>query len=274
MSRNAWNSPIVEVPRVDVPVVAADGRARAAVAPNLRSRWLRFVIAAASIVVVVVGLILLHGADPATHAARVGPTTGVLSVVSLAATLAYLAIMATLHVLPTGYSPVRHAVSDYAVGRYRSLFTTGLYVSSAAVLALAFALLSGIGTPPLATRAVAYLLLIPLARVGMTLFPTDLEGQRVSRTGLLHYACAIAAFTLTYLAISDMTPALRLLDTRGWTSAPLHWAAWMVGPALALVVVTMFRPLRRIFGLFERIFLLTTNVWFALVAVLLIIRLG
>ena len=44
-------------------------------------------------------------------------------------------------------------------------------------------------------------------------------------------------------------------------------------PALALVVITMLRPLRRIFGLSERIFLLTTNVWFALAAGLLISRL-
>ncbi|MDQ2845922.1 MAG: hypothetical protein M3Y77_06155 [Actinomycetota bacterium] len=49
--------------------------------------------------------------------------------------------------------------------------------------------------------------------------------------------------------------------------------AWIVGPALAVVVITMLRPLRRVFGLFERIFLVTTNLWFALAAVLLISRL-
>jgi hypothetical protein len=48
----------------------------------------------------------------------------------------------------------------------------------------------------------------------------------------------------------------------------------MVGPALALVVITMFRPLRRFFGLFERIFLLSTNIWFALAAGLIISRLS
>ena len=51
-------------------------------------------------------------------------------------------------------------------------------------------------------------------------------------------------------------------------------SARIVGPALALVVVTMLRPLRRIFGLSERIFGLTTNVWFALAAGLLISRLS
>ena len=175
---------------------------------------------------------------------------------SLAATAAYLVILVALHILPTGYNPVRHAVSDYGVGRYRSLFTVALYVSSVGVLTLAFALLRGVGTPPLVTRDLVYLLLTPLARIGMTLFPTSLEGQRITRTGLLHYACAVAAFTLTYLAISGMTPAMRALDPTGWAHAPLAWTAWIVAPALALVVITTLRPLLRTFGLFERIFAL------------------
>jgi hypothetical protein len=36
----------------------------------------------------------------------------------------------------------------------------------------------------------------------------------------------------------------------------------------------MLRPLRKLFGLFERIFLLTTNVWFAIAAGLLLSRLS
>ena len=108
----------------------------------------------------------------------------------------------------------------------------------------------------------------------MTLFPTTLEGQPITRTGLLHYGFAIAAFTLTYLAITGMTPALRALAVGQWVHAPLGWATWIVSPALFLVVITMLRPLRRVFGLFERVFLVTTNAWFALAAILIISRLG
>jgi hypothetical protein len=75
------------------------------------------------------------------------------------------------------------------------------------------------------------------------------------------------------VAISGLTPALRAYDLSEWVRAPLDWANWAVGPALALVVITMLRPLRRVFGLFERIFLLTTNLWFALAALLLISQL-
>jgi hypothetical protein len=271
MSRNATNGPMVEVRR---PQSSIGGRLVSRPASGSMSAWSRLVVVAVCVIAIAVGLVVLQNAGVATHAQRVGPITASLAVTSLAATLAYLVILAVLHALPTGYSPIRHAVSDYGVGRYRSLFTVALYVSSIGVLALAFALISGVGTPPLSTRNLTYLLLIPLARIGMTLFPTSLEDQRISRTGLLHYVFAVAAFTLTYLAISGMTPALRALDPSGWANAALGWTAWIVAPALALVVVTMLRPLRRIFGLFERIFLLTTNVWFAVAALLLISRLS
>ena len=221
-----------------------------------------------------VGLVMVHDASTATHANSTGLLTGVLATASLVATLAYLAVLAALHALPTGYNPVRHAVSDYAVGRYGPLFNTALYISSVGVLTLAYALARELGSPPLAARDLVFLLIIPLTRIGMTLFPTSLEGKRITRTGLIHYGFAIAAFTLTYLAISGTTPALQALTTGQWVHAPLGWAAWIIGPALALVVITMLRPLRRVFGLFERVFLVTTNIWFALAAILLIDRLN
>jgi hypothetical protein len=197
----------------------------------------------------------------------------VLALLSLLATLVYLALFVAWHLLPTGYSPIRNAVSDYAVGGYGRLFRYGLWASSVGVLALAFALLVNVKSPPLAARDLIYLLLIPVARVGMSLFPTDVEGRRLSRTGLLHYVFAIAAFTFTYLVISETTPVLRNLEPAPWLSTSLRVVAWAVAPELALVVVTMLRPLRRrVFGLFERLFLLTTNVWFLLVAGLLIAR--
>ena len=198
--------------------------------------------------------------------------TLLLALLSALATTAYLGIFVALHVLPTGYNPIRHAVSDYAVGKYGYLFRIGLWASSLGVLALAFALIHGVGSPPLAHHELVYLFLIPIARIGMTRFPTDLEGRRRSRTGVLHYVFAIAAFTFTYLAISDTTPVLRHLSGTVILGSPLHWVAWLVAPELALVVITMFRPLRKVFGLFERLFLLTTNVWFIMVALLLIDR--
>jgi hypothetical protein len=199
-------------------------------------------------------------------------TALVFAIIALALTVSYLAVFATLHVLPSGYQPVSHAVSDYAVGKYGYLFRAGLWASSLGVLALAAALHEGVGVPPLATKDIVFLILIAVARIGMTAFSTDLEGQGHSRTGLIHYVFAIAALTFTYLAISDMTSVLRSLSSAPWTHGPLHVTGALVEPELVVVVITMIPRLRQAFGLFERLFLLTTNVWFVLAALLVIAR--
>jgi hypothetical protein len=226
--------------------------------------------------VAVVGLVLVAGGDVGAGGSAAGgdhrTATVLLAGISVAATLAYLAAFVALHVLPTGYNPVRHAVSDYAVGRYATVFRAALYASSVGGLGLAFALMLGVGSPPLTAWDLAYLLLIPLFRIGMSLFPTSLEGEPLTRTGAWHYVCAIAAFTFTYLVLSDTTSLLQRLARGSWLRDPLGWCGWVVAPALFLVVVTMLPRLRRVFGLCERLFLVTTNVWFVLAAVLLIQR--
>jgi hypothetical protein len=195
-----------------------------------------------------------------------------LALIGLGATLAYLAVFVVLHILDIDYDPIRNAVSDYGVGRYGFLFRAGLFASSVGVLALAVAVGRSVGTPPVDARYLGYLLLIPIARLGMSIFPTTVEGRHLTRTARAHYVCAIAAFALTYLVISDLTPVLRHLGPDTWTSGPLRLCAAAVGPELIAVVLTMIGPLRRVFGLVERVFLLTTNVWFVLLALLLIGR--
>lgn len=228
---------------------------------------------AADALVVAVGLVLIRIAHSTPQGLAAGPAAGLLAGIALLATLGYLTMLGLLHARPTGYDPVEHAVSDYAVGPSSRLFGAALTTSSAAVLALGFALIEGVGSPPLATRDLLFLLILPLTRMGMTLFPTTLEGQRLTRTSLAHYGFAIAAFTLTYLVISGTTPALLALNPASLHS-PLRAAALTVGPSLGLVVITMLRPLRRVFGLFERLFLLVTNLWFVLAAVLVLTRVG
>ena len=42
----------------------------------------------------------------------------IFALLSLLGSLVYIAVVAALHVLPTGYNPARNAVSDYGVGQY------------------------------------------------------------------------------------------------------------------------------------------------------------
>jgi hypothetical protein len=82
----------------------------------------------------------------------------------------------------------------------QTVFTVALFVSSIGSLTLAFALLRAVGSPPLASRDLAYLPVIPLARIGMTLFPTSLEGQRISRIDSSRSRSSIEAAFATFVA--------------------------------------------------------------------------
>jgi hypothetical protein len=198
-------------------------------------------------------------------------TALIFALLGLAGIVSYLVIFGALHVVPSGYNPVHHAVSDYAVGRYSKLFRTGLWLSSAGLLLLTIGFALNPGVPPLTTGQLLFLFLVPVMRVGMSLFPTDLEGEKLTRNGALHYLFAVLSFAFTYTAISGMTSALTTVSP--WASvhgllAALHW---IVLVSLILLVVTLVPRLRQVFGLFERLFLISTNVWFVTVGAGLVV---
>ncbi|WP_332880628.1 DUF998 domain-containing protein [Streptomyces sp. NBC_00564] len=194
------------------------------------------------------------------------------AILGLIGLIGYVGVFVALHVLPTGYHPIRHAVSDYAVGQYGWLFRVGLLVSSLGVLFLAIGLTLDPGAPPLAVSQLVFLYLVPAMRLGMALFRTDLEGEKLTPTGRLHYLFAIAAFAFTYAAISGMTP--RLTSVSPWQSADglLSALQWIALVSLVLLVVTLLPRLRTIFGLFERAFLVSTNLWFITVGICLAVK--
>ncbi|EPD57762.1 DUF998 domain-containing protein [Streptomyces sp. HGB0020] len=189
---------------------------------------------------------------------------GVLGIVG------YLAVFIALHVLPTGYHAVHHAVSDYAIGAYGTLFRRGLYLSSIGLLLLTIGLCLNPGAPPLQVSDLVFLFLVPFMRVGMALFPTNLEGEKVSLRGLAHYAFAVAAFAFTYSAISGLTSTLSNLPPWNAVSGLLSALHEIALISLILVVITLIPRLRKVFGLFERVFLVSTNVWFVVGGVCLI----
>ena len=68
----------------------------------------------------------------------------IFALISLLGSLVYVAVVAALHVLPTGYKPARNAVSDYGVGQYAPLFRVSLWAGSRAVAALPVGLALGL----------------------------------------------------------------------------------------------------------------------------------
>lgn len=88
------------------------------------------------------------------------------------------------------------------------MFRVSLWAGSIAVLALAIGLTLEPGAPPLLTRGLVFLGLVSACRIGESLFLTTVEGEKLTRTGAMHYLFAILTFGFTYAAISDLTPDL------------------------------------------------------------------
>jgi hypothetical protein len=184
----------------------------------------------------------------------------------------YFCVFVAFHLLPTGYHPIRHAVSDYGVGRYAWLFRWALVASSVGILALAAGLAIEPGTPTVTLLQLVFLFLIPATRLGMLKYPTDLEGQRLTRSGRLHYLFAVAAFALTYSAIAGMTPELGSVGAWSSVSGFLSVQRTIALVSLVLLVIALVPRLRVVFGLFERGFLLSTNLWCLTAAICLLVE--
>jgi hypothetical protein len=173
------------------------------------------------------------------------------AVVSVAGTALYLAIFVALHILPTGYNPIRHAVSDSAVGR------SGGVVQRRPMVEFSRRSRSRTGARNWC-RIAAGNARVDIPRphragaAGHVRVPDQSRRTAIHphcRTAVLHYGFAILAFVLTYLAISKLNTPLTAITPWRSVARPLNGLAWLITPTLAAVVITMLPLLRRIFGL-------------------------
>ncbi|MBS0563238.1 MAG: DUF998 domain-containing protein [Proteobacteria bacterium] len=155
------------------------------------------------------------------------------------------------------YSRVRAAVSDYAIGPTRPLFLADGLAGGAAALLLGTCLLIGGRFPAWGALC---LLAHAFFRLGVLTFPIDLEGQRLSWHGRLHYSFAIPGFAAVYLAVVALGPAAAAIIAPGFLP-PLRLLALLAAASLGGVALCMFPFFRPIFGLVERVFLLSTALW-------------
>ena len=155
------------------------------------------------------------------------------------------------------YNAVRDPVSDYGVGSARPLFQVyGLVGTAAAALLAVLMWLAGL-PGPLVVMQVGVMLM----RVGVMQFPTDLEGAPRTTAGLLHMVAAVGSFALTYAVIDKATPLLAATTLPALAGAlqTLRYTAAL--GLVALVAGLLLRPVRSVFGLAERVFLIALPVW-------------
>lgn len=191
--------------------------------------------------------------------------TAVFAVVALVLGLARLAMFIGLHVHASDYDPVRHAVSNYAVGRTRPLSSAMTWATGGMWLALAVAV--GLGFPQWSDRigVVACLAVLALLFAALPLLPTDLEGERPTRIGRLHLLAAIAWFALSYACMGNFARLLQEPPAIGATLVVLSWVTLV--SLILLIAALVLKPLRRrLFGLFERAFLVAVNLFYITVS--------
>jgi hypothetical membrane protein len=181
-------------------------------------------------------------------------STTTAAVLSLGCTAGCIACLVYLHLAPTGYSPVRNAVSEYGVGRYAALYSTQAMLMGIAALWLAVALRQP-------HRVVVLLVLFALARISIGWFPTDQIGsrQRTSR-GSVHLVLAAVAFVTLPWAAVDLT--------RSEGGEP--WLGRILVVLAVLTAVALRTQLRPWFGLVERALYVGMLAWLIVVAVRLL----
>jgi hypothetical protein len=192
-----------------------------------------------------------------------------LSIVAAVAVGVQTAALVILHLLPTGYNPVRDAVSDYGVGRYRGWFWVQAVAGGVACLALAIALAET--TPSVPALVVVMLLIAAVARFLIPAFATDQNGSRFQTVhGTIHMILAIVIFASVIIAASKLGSTLEhqaaWQGVKGWLTT-LPWV--MTGAAVGLLIgLRPWAPrLHLIYGLIERLFYVSSIAWFLIVAI-------
>ena len=144
-----------------------------------------------------------------SQAGRMSPLVEALSIVAALATAVQAAALVVLHLLlPTGYNPVRDAVSDYGVGRYRAGFWVQVVAGGVASIALAVALAQL--TPYKPTFVVVMLFVSAVARFLMPFFPTGQSGNRFETLpGTIHMILAVVSFGGLVVAATGLWTTLR-----------------------------------------------------------------
>jgi hypothetical protein len=191
-------------------------------------------------------------------------------VTCVAATAVSIGAIVVLHVLPTGLSPMRNAVSQYGITRYRlgyRIQTIALAVAgAAAAVGLAEA------APGRARALIALVIVFALARLVISWFPMDEPGREPTSSGRMHGLIAIVTFLAIAIAAVRLGSVAK--EVPGWTtlasvSSAIAWL--MVASLIAMMVVRrgarVTHSTPKYFGAVERVFYLAIVAWFVLVGV-------
>ena len=190
-----------------------------------------------------------------------------LSIIAALFAAVQTAALIALHILPTGYNPIRDAVSDYGVGPYRAWFWLQAVAGGLACLALGIALARLHSFTP--TQVVVALIVTAVARFFIPFFATD-QGESRFQTlhGVIHMILAVLAFGGLVWAAMGLWATLKHYPAWHGAKAFLTIVPWiMLGSVIALLLAIRGPRLKPLFGAFERLFYLSSLAWLFVVSI-------
>lgn len=196
----------------------------------------------------------------------------VLASTALVLGVARLAIFVALHVVRSDYNVVEHAVSDYAVGRTRTLSSIMTWITSLFWLAIAASAWAAFPQWKDLGGVVTCLIVLAVIFAILPFLPTDLEGAASTTVGRLHMVAAIAWFALSYACMGNFVRLLlpAVPDLLASVLLILSWVALV--SLIALVAALVIRPSRRyVFGIAERIFILSITLFYISVPIAILV---
>lgn len=176
----------------------------------------------------------------------------IFSGVTVISALMFLGLVVLFHLLPNNYNPVKNTVSDYAVapsGKLHAFMAVAMPITGAiSSLSLAVAIAASVSTASM--HAVLFLVIASVCRFLLIFFPTDITGQPATKTGKAHLTFAILAFAGIAFAAGNFH--ITVIDE-------------IIGEAVIFMAILLLLgflpPLKKIFGLLERLFLFSSVIW-------------
>ncbi len=193
------------------------------------------------------------------------------SLVSVLGILDFGITVVALHFLPTGYSPLTEAVSDYGVGAYAAWMDAAFLGLGVGTVALAFALTRLVPSFGPGRIGVVLLGAAGVCIFGTGFFPTDLEGSPAATMGIVHSLLSGVAFFALIFGSFLVSRSFRRVDVL----SPFYRSSLVLSIAIVVAFLTAlpFGSLFGYLGVGERIFILTFYAWLLLTA-LRVARLG
>jgi hypothetical protein len=200
------------------------------------------------------------------HVTTTSSATDILCTFAILATVLAALSLTIVHFLPTGVSPIREAVSDYGVGKYKNFYRLAAFWLGAAALLMAIAF--GKALFPKPTLTIMALLVFTAVRWAIIIFPTDLPDADETDVGKAHVTLATIAFVSITVA-ATFFPGQVNHDPSWHKYVPLLWAlaAAIAVTAIATGVTRSFA--QQVFGLAERLLYVTMFAWLIAVAAIL-----